>query len=99
MTAGIILASCCDGPTYTSYKLFHGHWGAISGCLHVSRIRFIDRVYPAITRIDSLRPAVLFSPCSSLFSSLRAGPSPHAWFIRGKDLVLLIRAHPSSSAV
>ena len=78
------MASCWNGPTYTSYKLFHGHWGAISGCLHVSRIRFINGVCPAITRIDSLRPAILFSPCSNLFSSLRAGPSPHAWLISGK---------------
>jgi len=72
---------------YTSYKLFHGHWGAISGFLHISQIRFINGVYPAITRIDSLRPAVtifLLQPCSCPFSSLRAGPSPHAWFIRGK---------------
>jgi hypothetical protein len=38
-------------------KLFRGHSGAISGFSHVSRIRFINGVCPAITQIDSLRPS------------------------------------------
>ena len=35
-----------------------GTQAPFQGSCTVSRIRFIDRVYPAITQIDSLRPAV-----------------------------------------
>src|SRR5215472_1140711 len=88
-----LFTSCWNGLTSTRYMLFRGHRGTISGFLHVRRIRLIARGFPAITRIDSLRPSrPIFLPyaISSTFSSLRVGLTAHEWLIRGPKVLPLL---------
>src|SRR5215467_7568831 len=73
-TAEIIFYLLLERAAIYLDKLFHGHQGAISGFLHVGRVRFIDRgLFPPLHGSTHFVPTTPPYACLTAFSSLRAG--------------------------